>query len=139
MAAAVQWVVSPGWIGTGQGHDPIDDRLGQRRDARRPGLVAQQALDPGLHEALLPAPDHGLALAGLLHDRRRPEAIGGEQHDPAAPGMLLRAIALRCHRCQADAVGGVDCDDDPLTHSQDSHAGWSVGILKGTRSSGWIH
>jgi hypothetical protein len=129
----------PGRIGTGQGHDPIDDRLGQRRDARRPGLVAQQAVDAGLHEAFLPAPDYGLALAGLLHDRRRTETIGGQHHDPAAPSMLLRAIAVGYHRFQAATVGSVNGDDDPLAHSQDSHAGRSVGILRGTQSSGWIH
>jgi hypothetical protein len=129
----------PGRIGAGQGDDPIDDRLGQRRDARRPGFVAKQAVDASLHEAFLPAPDHRLALAGLPHDRRRSKAIGGEQHDPAARSMLLWTISVGCHRFQAGAIGSVGCDDDPLAHSQDSHAGQFVGILKGTQSSGWIH
>jgi hypothetical protein len=68
----------PGRIGAGQGNNPIDDRLGQRRDARRPGLAAQQAVDASPHLALLPAPDHRLALADLPHDRRRPKAVGGQ-------------------------------------------------------------
>jgi len=34
----------PRRIGTGQGYDPIDDRLGQRRDAWRARLVAVERL-----------------------------------------------------------------------------------------------
>ena len=32
-------------LGGGQGHDPIDDLLAERRDARGTGLVAQQPID----------------------------------------------------------------------------------------------
>jgi hypothetical protein len=39
---------------------PLDRRCRQRWQAGLPGLVAQQPVDPGLHEALLPAPDAGL-------------------------------------------------------------------------------
>src|SRR4051794_13475347 len=46
-----------------QGNDTIDGLGRQWRDARGPGLVADQPLGPLMHEALLPAPDHGLALA----------------------------------------------------------------------------
>ena len=46
-----------------QRDDPIDGPGRQRRDARGPGLVAGQPLDPFVHEALLPAPNHGFALA----------------------------------------------------------------------------
>jgi hypothetical protein len=47
----------------GQRDDTID-RLGrQRRDARGPGLVTGEPVDPSLHEALLPAPYRFLALA----------------------------------------------------------------------------
>ncbi len=42
--------------------------LAQRRDARRTGLVAQQALHPFLHEPLLPAPHAGLGRVRLAHD-----------------------------------------------------------------------
>ena len=48
----------------------------QGRLARRPRLVAQQPVDARLHEALLPAPDHRLALAGLPHDRHRAQPVG---------------------------------------------------------------
>jgi hypothetical protein len=120
----------PGWIGARQGYDPIDHRLVQRRDTRRARLVAQQAVDAGLHEAFLPAPHHGLALAGLSHDRRRPQTVGGQQYDPVAPGVLLRAVAVGHHHLQAGTVGSVDCNDNPLAHPQHSHGSESMGILK---------
>ena len=47
----------------GQGHNPIDGRGRQGRDARGPGLVAGEPRDPLVHETLLPAPDYGFALA----------------------------------------------------------------------------
>src|SRR5262249_61962231 len=81
-----------------------------------------------LHKSLLPAPDHGLALAGPLHDRRCPQAIGGEQDDPAAPDVLLRAVAIGHYRFQAGAVGGVDGNSHSLAHSRDSHTRESPGI-----------
>ena len=101
MAAAVQCVVSPGGSALVSATTRSIDRLGQRRDARRPGLVAQQPVDAGLHEALLPAPDRGLALAGLPHDLRRAEAIGGQQHDPARQTCfcgLLRSATTASRR-----------------------------------------
>jgi len=119
-----------GRIRARQGDDPIDDRLVQRRDPRWARLVAQQAVDAFLHEALLPAPDHGLALASPLHDRRRSQAIGGQQDDPAAPDVLLRAVTVSHHRFQAGSVGGIDSDGDSLAHSRDSHTRESPGILK---------
>ena len=65
MARAVQCVVSPGGVRQRQGHDPFSHLLTERRDARRSGLVAQQAVDAPPHEALLPAPDCGFDCAGL--------------------------------------------------------------------------
>jgi hypothetical protein len=40
-------------LGRGQGHDPVDDFLAERRHPRRPGLVAQQPVDSFLREAFL--------------------------------------------------------------------------------------
>ena len=57
--------------------------LVERRHPRRPGLVAQQPLDPGLDVARLPAPHGRLALAGPAHD------LGGP--DPAAVGSIIPA------------------------------------------------
>ena len=75
-------------------HHALGDLRRQRRDARRARLVAQQPVHALLHEALLPAPDGGLGHAGLPHDLGRAAAFGGQQHDPGAPDVLLRAVAV---------------------------------------------
>ena len=64
----------------------------QRRNARPPRLVAQQAVKTLSREALLPAPDTGLGLAGPAHHFVRPDAIGGKQDSLPAK----RAFARRC-------------------------------------------
>ena len=56
-----------------QRHHPLDHRP-PAGGLPRPGLVAQQPVDPGLEEALLPAPHAGLGLPGPAHDRHRPAA-----------------------------------------------------------------
>src|SRR5262245_12542465 len=53
-------------------------------------------------------------LCPLLHDRRRPEALGGQQHDPAAPDMLLWDVAVGHDRFQPGAVDGIDGHRDFL-------------------------
>ena len=110
-----------------------DHRLVQGRLARRPRLVAQQAIDAGLHEPLLPAPDHRLALAGLPHDRGRAQPVGGQQHDPRPPDMLLRAVPIGDDRGQSRAILGPNVNDDPLAHPPDSHTREAAGIPKGTQ------
>ena len=57
-----------GRIGVGERHDTLSDTRPKWRDARRPRLIAQQAVVTGLHEAFLPAPHTGFRLAGLAHD-----------------------------------------------------------------------
>src|SRR3954454_22579406 len=101
MAAAVQWVT---WRGGGQGDDAVDRGLRQGRDARRLGLVAQQAGPPRALDPLLPAPDARLRLAGPAHDLARPEPVRRSQDDPRPPDVLLRAVPVRHHRLQAGAV-----------------------------------
>jgi hypothetical protein len=44
-------------VALGERHDALGDIRPQRRDARRPRLVAQETVISFLHEALLPAPD----------------------------------------------------------------------------------
>ena len=78
----------------GQCDDPIDGLGWQRRNARGPGLVAGQSLDPFMHEALLPAPDHGFALADSAGDGGGARAVSGQNNDPRAPDVLLRAVAI---------------------------------------------
>ena len=82
IARGVQWVASCGgacWV-------------------RRTGPVAKQAVDTLVHEPLLPAPDKGLGLAGLGHDRRASEPLVALQDDPRPPDMFLRAFQVRDDR-----------------------------------------
>lgn len=65
-----------------------------RRNARGPRLVAQQPFKAFLSEALLPAPDAGLGLAGPPHDFDGANTVGAQQHDLGTPDMLLRTVAV---------------------------------------------
>jgi len=82
-------------FGERQGHDPLGHLWTEGLNSRRPGLVAQQAIDPLLGKPFLPAPDSRLALGGAVHDRHCAEPVGGGQHDPGAPDVLLRAVTVR--------------------------------------------
>ena len=104
-------------LGGGQGHDPVDDLLPERRHPRGTGLVAQQAIDPFLGEAFLPAPDAGLRLARPAHDLDRAEAAGRKQYDLGPPGMLLRGVAVADDRLQAAAIDGAEGDGDTGAHA----------------------
>ena len=73
----------------GQGDDTINGRGRQGRDARGPGLVAGEPGDPLMHEALLPAPNHGFALANSAHDGGRACAVSGQNNDPRPPDVLV--------------------------------------------------
>ena len=118
MAAAVQCVVSPGGSPVVVSADhPAATSAPSGGMPRRPGLVAQQARDPRGHEPLLPAPDRDLARARPPHDLHGAVTIGGQQHDPRPPDMLLRAVAIGHHRLQTSPVGGVNFDDDPFAHA----------------------
>ncbi len=67
----------------------VDQRRRQRRGARRPGLVAQQAVHALDHEPLLPSPDAVLRFARRRHDRHRADILAAEQNDPGTPDVLL--------------------------------------------------
>jgi hypothetical protein len=95
----------------------LGDFYSQRRDARAPGLVAQEPGDALLHEALWPAPDAVLALTGAPGDLDRAEAGDGQQDDLRPPNMLLRADPVRDNRLQSGTIGGTHIDDDILAHS----------------------
>ena len=116
-----------------------DQRAVQRRLARRSGLVAQQAVDTRMHKALLPAPDHRLALAGAPHDLGRTQAIRRQQDDPDTPDMLLRAVPIGRDRRKPQAILAIDVHHDPFAHAPDSHAREPSGILKRTPSLGRYH
>ena len=78
IAAPVQCVVSPGGASIVERNDALGDRGIEFGNARGSRLVAQKAFEALDREALLPAPNASLGLAGLAHDRdscRRPSAV----------------------------------------------------------------
>src|SRR5271166_1892947 len=123
----------------GQDNDTIDGRGRQGRDARGPGLVAGEPLDPLLHEALLPAPDHGFALADSARDGGRARAVSGQNNDPRPPDVLLRAVAIPDDRLQASPIRRRDFDDYSLAHAPQSHNLRPGETLIRTLLSGAIH
>jgi hypothetical protein len=120
-------------IGVGQGDDPIEHRLIERRDARRPRLVAHETVDAIGHEPLLPAPDTGLGFADLAHDRIGSETGGGKKHDPRTPDMLLRAVPIPDDRIQSLTVRIGQHDRDSRAHAPDSHTPCPRRISYGTQ------
>jgi len=65
-----------------------------RRLARRPGLVAQQAIDAFFAIALLPAPDRRPADAGAPRDLENRKGLRRKENDARALHMLQRAAAV---------------------------------------------
>jgi hypothetical protein len=78
------------------------------RNARRPRLVAQQAVHPRLDVALLPAPDRRLGEPGPPHDLGSAVPVAGQQHDCRPLRMLLPAVAVGDDRCQSRTIGRRD-------------------------------
>ena len=96
---------------------PLHHRLGQRRLARRPALVAQEPVDALFHEPFLPAPHRRLGAAHLAHDGDRADAVGAQQHDPRPFDMLLAAVAVRHDRLEPSTISGGNLDLDPRAHA----------------------
>jgi len=90
-----------------------------RRDgwrARRTGLVAQQAVDALLSEALLPTPDHGAADADLLgHVLHGPVRHAG-QHNARPLDVLAGPTPIRRNGLQAPLVHRTHDHTYTLTH-----------------------
>ena len=124
-------------------HGRRDDALGDRgielRDARRPRLVAQKSVHAFGGETLLPAPDAGLGLARLAHDRVRPGALGAQQYDLRPPDMLLRRVAVLDQSAEPIKVGGRDGNGNARAHAANSHAASPQGIPLGIQMSDAIH
>ena len=128
-----------GRVGERQRHHPLGDLGPERRNARGPRLVAQEPVDAFLGEALLPAPDAGLGLAGLPHDLDRADAVGAQQDDLGAPDVLLRRVAVLDQRPQAAAIGRRNGEGYSCAHAPDSHAHRQKGIPSRTPMSGGNH
>ena len=89
----------------GQRHNALGDSGIEFRDARGPCLVTQQPFKALRREAFLPAPDAGLGLARLLHDRVRAEPFSAQQNDPRSPSMLLGRVTIADQRAEPIKVG----------------------------------
>ena len=92
-----------------------------------------------LGEALLPAPDAGLRLAGPAHDPIGADAISAVQYDPCAPNMLLGDVAVPDERLQTTTVGRAQDDADSWAHEPDSHTESPAGTPLGIQMSDFIH
>src|SRR3954447_9124347 len=134
IAAPVQWVASCG--GSVAVRATTRSMTSWPSGATRGGRVLSRKR---LREALLPAPDAGLRLAGPAHDLGRAEAAGRKQHDFGPPGMLLRGVAVADDRFQAAAIEGAEGDGDTGAHAPDSHAPNPSGIPPRIQSSDLIH
>ena len=111
----------------------------KRRNARRTGLVAQQAGHTFGHKSLLPPPDRGLARARAPGEFHGAAAVNGQQDDLRPPDMFLRAVAVHHDHRQGLAVGVGDSNGALFAHPPDSHAQVPRGILNRMQTSDYIH
>ena len=72
----------------------LDDGRGDGRRAGLAGLVAKQAVDALLGEALLPAPDRRAADAGAPRHFEHRQSLAGKQNDLGALHMFEGAAAI---------------------------------------------
>ena len=112
----VQWVASPGGSAQVSATTRCTIASGVRRLAGLSGLVAQQPVDAGLGEALLPAPHRRPADPGPPGDLRHVQPLGRVQDDPGPRHVLLRPVAIGQDRRQALAILGRDKGTDRLCH-----------------------
>jgi hypothetical protein len=61
-----------------------------------------------------------MILSGLAFQRRA-EPVGGGQHDPGAPDVLLRAVAVRHDGFEPVMLSGGYFDNEPGAHRTNSH------------------
>jgi hypothetical protein len=88
------------------------------RDARRPRHVAPQPFKALVGKAFLPAPDAGLGLARLAHDRACAGPFRGQQDDPCSPDVLLRGVPVADQRMEPIEVSRKDGNGDASSHPQ---------------------
>src|SRR6476659_6333792 len=90
-------------IGKRQRHHARGHLRTERRDARGPRLVVQEAVDAFLHEPFLPAPDAGLRLAGPAHDLVGANTVGARENDRRPPSVFLRGVTVPGDRFKSAA------------------------------------
>ena len=83
--------------------------------------LPQKAFEALAGEAFLPAPDAGLGLAGVAHDRARADAFRRQQHDLCAPDVLLRCVAVFDESSRPSPIGKCDRKGNAGSHPPDSH------------------
>jgi hypothetical protein len=81
-------------------------------------LVVQKPVHAFGGEAFLPAPDAGLRLAGLTHDRVRAGSLGAEQNDLRPPHVLLRRVSVFDRIAKPIKVGGRKENEMPVRMPQ---------------------
>ena len=130
--------IEAGYIVVGAGSAGLD--LGSERwNARRAGLIAEQAGYALGQEALLPPPNGCLARSGAAAEFHRATALAGPQHDLRPPDMLLRAVAIRHDGAEGQTAGFGEIDRGGFAHPPDSHGQVSSGILNRMQMSDFIH
>src|SRR5262244_1082041 len=86
--------------GASQRHHSCRGRRCDRSFAGLAGLVAQQAFDPGLGVALLPAPYRRAADSGVRRDPLRRFSLGRGENDARPVHMLSQLVAVTRNRLQ---------------------------------------
>ena len=117
IARPVQCVASPGGSAQVSATTRRTVASGVRGLPGSPGLVAQQPVDAGLGEALLPAPDRRPADSDPPGDLGHVQPLGRMQDDPGPCRVLLRPVAIGQDRRQALAIGSRDHNTHRLCHA----------------------
>ena len=117
----VQWVASPGGSAQVSATTRCTVAVRRARLAGLAGLVAQQPVDAGLGEALLPAPHRRPADPGAPGDLGHVQPLGRGQDDPSPRHMLLgrlrsATIAAKRGRSSAETNGHTICAIGPVSH-----------------------
>jgi hypothetical protein len=107
----------PGRLAARERQDFGHGRFRQRVFAGLARLVAQQALDTLLGEALLPTPHRRPAGTGLARDRQNRQAVGRQENDPSPLNVLLRPVAITDNRSQSHAILVAEKNTDALCHA----------------------
>ena len=80
-------------------------------------LSPQQPVHALGREPFLPPPHRHLGAPHLAHDRKRAQAVGGQQHDPRPVDMLSAAVPIRHDRLEPSTIVGGNLELDPCAHA----------------------
>ena len=105
-------------LAAGQSHHTLHHGVRRGRLARLSGPVAQQPVDAGLGEALLPAPDRRAADLSAAGNLRHVQPLGRGEDDPCPRHMLLRPVTVGQDRRQTLAILRRDYGTNQMGHGQ---------------------